>query len=365
MALSDDLGKQDNFVGNVTTKLAKQLAELSIDVDDNGDGGSSSNSNNNNNAGVNLDELLTVGQAYLDPWMKKWKWEAGRWDYEKNSLQFITEDIVKIASRVDADLRTKTQEWLQLNRNITAAQSVATGSVLMRDLSDVLEERHIIDTESLKTLLVVVPNANLKEWFDTFESLEVDDLKERMGGGPFSGRVVMPKSSQVVVADTENTLVTMTILRPFEEQIKVTLREKRFTPREYNFEKDAGANQEKDMNALLERRKVAKLELHKYAKTHFTELFTCWVHLKAVRVWVESVLRFSLPADFDVILIRPSEKKFFERIRKVLGDLFKGLVAEGVLDVAVDEHTQGVGALASEELFPYVFSEINIQLSRF
>lgn len=39
------------------------------------------------------------------------------------------------------------------------------------------------------------------------------------------------------------------------------------------------------------------------AKTNFSEVFSSWVHLKALRVFVESVLRYGLPPDFAAAVI--------------------------------------------------------------
>jgi len=160
----------------LSTKLAKQLVELQLDEDD-----ENAESRSVDYSKVNLDELLTVGQASMDPWLKKFKWNGGRWDYEKNSLQSITDDIVKTATVVDTSYRQKSQEWMTLNRSINSAKSLATGSVLMRDVSSLIKKDQIVDTESLCTILVVVPRTLLGDWKDSYEKIECEDLKQVMG----------------------------------------------------------------------------------------------------------------------------------------------------------------------------------------
>ena len=44
-------------------------------------------------------------------------------------------------------------------------------------------------------------------------------------------------------------------------------------------------------------------ELLRLAKTNFGEIFASWLHLKALRVFVESVLRYGLPPDFCSVAI--------------------------------------------------------------
>jgi V-type H+-transporting ATPase subunit C len=209
------------------------------------------------------------------------RWNAGRWDYEKSSLHSITEDIVKTASVVDSNLRQRVQDWITINRAMASAKSIATGSVLMRDLAGILKEEHVIDTESLCTLLVVVQKSMLRDWFSSYEALEIEDLKQLMGeSGAFGARVVMPKSSVQITEDNDSVLMTCVVLRRFADQIKAKLRERKFMPREFSFDKGAGDNKEKSMEQLANKRLAARQDLLKFAQTQFSEILTCWVHLK-------------------------------------------------------------------------------------
>lgn len=81
---------------------------------------------------------------------------------------------------------------------------------------------------------------------------------------------------------------------------------------------------------------------------------------RAIRVWVESVVRFSLPAAFEVYLIKP-DRRYMEKIRLILFDMFRDLVAEGVLEVEKDkDSTPGMPSFVSEELYPYVQAEMTL-----
>lgn len=88
---------------------------------------------------------------------------------------------------------------------------------------------------------------------------------------------------------------------------------------------------------------------------------------------------FFFLANFDVVLIKP-DRRYTEKIRKSLHDLFGGLVGEGidsfslpflrcfifmftlgVLDMGGDDSTpQGMPSFVSEELYPYVFTELSL-----
>ncbi len=112
------------------------------------------------------------------------------------------------AGVVDVSLRQKLQDWVALNRSITSAKSIASGSVLMRDLVGILKPEQVVDTESLETLLVVVQKSMLREWQTSYETLEVEDLKQLMGeSGAFASRVVIPRSATQIAEDNDSVLV--------------------------------------------------------------------------------------------------------------------------------------------------------------
>lgn len=44
--------------------------------------------------------------------------------------------------------------------------------------------------------------------------------------------------------------------------------------------------------------------LTRWCKTHYGEAFVAWMHVKVIRVFVESVLRYGLPVDFTAVLYK-------------------------------------------------------------
>ena len=49
--------------------------------------------------------------------------------------------------------------------------------------------------------------------------------------------------------------------------------------------------------------------LVRWLKVNFGECFTAWIHVKALRVFVESVLRFGLPVNFQGMVLLPQKKQ--------------------------------------------------------
>jgi V-type H+-transporting ATPase subunit C len=49
--------------------------------------------------------------------------------------------------------------------------------------------------------------------------------------------------------------------------------------------------------------------LTRWCKTHYGEAFVAWMHIKVIRVFVESVLRYGLPVDFTAVLYKVASGK--------------------------------------------------------
>ena len=66
----------------------------------------------------------------------------------------------------------------------------------------------------------------------------------------------------------------------------------------------------------------------RWLQINFSEVFTAWIHVKALRLFVESVLRYGLPVNFQGMLIQPN-KKTQKRLKEVLNQLYLHLDASG------------------------------------
>lgn len=97
--------------------------------------------------------------------------------------------------------------------------------------------------------------------------------------------------------------------------------------------------------------------LVQWCRTSFSDTFTSWVHIKALRVFVESVLRYGLPPNFHVAVLE-FNKKSTKKVRTVL----QGLYAH--LDRAGDANAGDVLEVASlgpqGKYYPYVNFDIPV-----
>jgi len=79
----------------------------------------------------------------------------------------------------------------------------------------------------------------------------------------------------------------------FFESFKTAAREKRFMVREYK-KTDKVVDTKAELADLEVQVSQKQAGLERWCQTHFGEAFSAWIHLKVVRAFVESVLRYGL-----------------------------------------------------------------------
>lgn len=83
---------------------------------------------------------------------------------------------------------------------------------------------------------------------------------------------------------------------------------RRFIVRDFKYDEDALQQQNRELEEAEATEREQQAELFRLARTNFGEVFSSWIHLKALRVFVESVLRYGLPPDFTAVTIAVSHK---------------------------------------------------------
>jgi len=332
VGLSDDLAKLDNYAESITRKLVQYFSEILEDQKD------------------KLFENLQVQGKDMVQYLTKFQWDTAKYPV-KQSLRNISEIISKQITQIDADLKSKATAYNNLKNNLASLERKAAGSLLTKDLADVVKkEDFVLGSEYLQTLLVFVPKAFYKDW-----ELHYEQLTD----------MIVPRSTKIVYEDAEGGLFTVTLFKKVVEEFKGKCREKKFTVREFIYD------EEQLMQGKNERDKLAKEKnkqfgpLVRWLKINFSELFSAWIHVKALRVFVESVLRYGLPVNFQAMLLQPN-KRSLKKLRESLNQLYAHLDASsmsgGGSSNADTDEMPGLMALGQQEYYPYVFFKISIDL---
>uniref|UniRef100_A0A7S4HPY9 V-type proton ATPase subunit C n=1 Tax=Odontella aurita TaxID=265563 RepID=A0A7S4HPY9_9STRA len=324
MTLSDDLIKVDAIVEGIVRKIEKTGVELSGGKKD-----------------------LTVGGVPANRYIQQFAWDYAKYP-NRRQLKELVALISGGVSAVDEELKQLGTSFADKQAALTEAKRKKAGNLLVADLNDTLTQDDmrkvtIHDTDYLKTVMIAIPKS-LKENFEAnIESLgnslvgyggpdwsrDPHNLGKEVKFGALvdrhskRGSPVVPGSTQLVKEDENSSLYAVTILKSqyeagyyegdefqpgtkvnFEQEFDKACKEKRYILRPFSYD----PSQANKATMALEQLKVEvdgmKSGLTRWCKTHYGEAFVAWMHIKVIRVFVESVLRYGLPVDFTAVLYK-------------------------------------------------------------
>uniref|UniRef100_A0A673GNE3 V-type proton ATPase subunit C n=1 Tax=Sinocyclocheilus rhinocerous TaxID=307959 RepID=A0A673GNE3_9TELE len=280
VGLSDELAKLDAFVESVVKKVAQYMADVLEDSRD------------------KVQENLLANGVDLVTYVTRFQWDMAKYPI-KQSLKNISEIVSKHVSQIDNDLKARASAYNNLKGNLQNLERKNAGSLLTRSLADIVKkENFVLDSEYLITMLVVVPN--------------------------------------LLFEDQDSGLFTVTLFRKAIDDFRLKARENKFTVRDFQYNEEEMKADKEEMTRLSTDKKKQFGPLVRWLKVNFSEAFIAWIHIKALRVFVESVLRYGLPVNFQAMLLQPN-KKNMKKLREVLNDLYKHLdsSAAAIIDVSL------------------------------
>jgi len=329
VALSDDLARLDTYIEGVTKKLTQFFFNDVLEGDRN-----------------RLAENLVVGANGVDPirYITEFQWDHAKYP-TKQSLKNLSEIISKATTHIESELKLRSQSYNSVKQNLESLEKKQSGSLLTRNLNDVLKKEHfLLGSEYLKTLLVCVPKAMMNDWYAKYESL---------------CSMIVPRTTELISQDQDYALFSVTLFQKTEDTFRHKCRENKFTVRDFTFDEKALANEREKIHELETERQKLYANLVRWLKIHFGEIFSASIHIKALRVFVESVLRFGLPVNFVAIVIHPLRKNT-KRLRDVLDQLF-GYLDQGKQSRA-EEPIDIPGVFSSQqEFYPYVYFKLDLE----
>ncbi|XP_052042026.1 V-type proton ATPase subunit C 2 isoform X1 [Apodemus sylvaticus] len=329
VGLSDELGKLDTFAESLIKRMAQSVVEVMED-----------------SKGKVQENLLANG-VDLTSFVTHFEWDMAKYP-AKQPLVSVVDTLAKQLAQIETDLKSRTAAYSVLKANLENLEKKSTGNLFTRTLSDIVsKEDFVLDSEYLITLLVIVPKSSYVQWQKTYESLS---------------DMVVPRSTKLIAEDNEGGLFTVTLFRKVIEDFKVKAKENKFIVREFYYDEKEIKREREEMTRLLSDKKQQYGPLLRWLKVNFSEAFIAWIHIKALRVFVESVLRYGLPVNFQAVLLQPHKKSATKRLREVLNSVFRHLdevAAASILDASVE--IPGL-QLSNQDYFPYVYFHIDLSL---
>lgn len=329
VGLSDELAKLDSFVESVVRKVAQYMADVLEDSRD------------------KVQENLLANGVDLVTYITRFQWDMAKYPI-KQSLKNISEIMSKQVSQIDNDLKARASAYNSLKGNLQSLERKNVGSLLTRSLGDIVrKDDFILDSEYLTTLIVVVPKTSYPDWQKTYETLS---------------EMVVPRSTKLLFEDHDSGLFSVTLFRKAIDDFKQKARENKFMVRDFQYNEEEMKADKEELTRLSTDKKKQFGPLVRWLKVNFSEAFIAWIHIKALRVFTESVLRYGLPVNFQAMLLQPG-KKNAKKLREVLQDLYKHLDSSAtVIDASMD--IPGLN-LSQQEYYPYVYYKIDCNLFDF
>ncbi|KAG9066257.1 Vacuolar ATP synthase subunit C [Linnemannia hyalina] len=336
--LSEDLAKQDTAFESSANKLVDIIRSL-LGAE----------------AATKLAGSLSVNEKTIDNFLKTFQWNTMKYRTDK-SLVELAELLNNEVASIDTLMKNKMANYNVVKGNLQGIQRremYGLGNLASRNIVPFVKKVHVVlDSEYLETLVVAVPKTLYKDWSNKYESLT---------------QMVVPRSSQKIAEDDEYGLYTVTLFRRIVEDFTNKCREERFIVRDFKYSEDAIAEQRRELEEMDASEKELWATILRLAKTNFGEVFQAWTHLKSLRVFVESVLRYGLPPDFVGFTIKPKlkqDKKILDILTAQYGHLGGSPSNRGGAhreDATGDEVIPGFN---EKDYKPFVFFSLKLDTER-
>ena len=167
---------------------------------------------------------------------------------------------------------------------------LGSGNLSSKSLTAIVDPSLVIqDSEYLETHLIAVPNTITKDFLKTYETISP---------------MVVPRSAQMIDSDDEFTLYAVTTFKKHSSEFVHKCRESKWTPRDFRSRPGGKEEEQKEVERVEKEERKAWGEALRLGRTAWGEAVMAWVHVLALRVFVETVLRYGLPLQFVCGLVR-------------------------------------------------------------
>lgn len=311
---------------------------------------------------------LCVDGVEPGEYIEAFPWNAARYPIQR-ALDETVRTIVASTTKMENELREAVSFLQEVKQKAVAIERASEANFVTANLDEALtphiKPEMIRDSPYLRTCVLVVSKNNETRLTETYEQIG----SELVGYGPeknresVKGSPVVPGSLIKVVSDKSHSFFLITILSKFYEEFKVAAQNLAIV-RDYDY----AESYEKQQRKLFNQDEITEVEkanievegavqnLRDWCTTHFGDAFITWLHVKAIRVFVESILRYGLPANFSAVVIKPLKKGYESKIRHELQKKYQELDSSGFMSMQADEIKAG-----GEQVYPYVSYSVTLE----
>ncbi|KAL8273995.1 hypothetical protein Esti_002084 [Eimeria stiedai] len=250
----------------------------------------------------------------VDQYIRRFVWDDARFP-KSRAIRENIEAVVQSVNKMDDEVRAKVVVWQDVKQQLAASSGRREiPSYTQRELFDLLTPAVVrpddfVETEHLTTAVVCVGKEHEAEWLRSYEKLQA---------------FVVPRSGRKfdVPEDKDGaSLWRVVLFKKALAEFKKAAAEKKFVVRDFRYSEGVYREVLDSRSRMEAEQTKHEAFLTRVCFAAFSDIFVAWVHLKAMRVFCESVLRFGVPANFVSIFLRPLSESRDKKLHKELDNL--------------------------------------------
>ncbi len=208
------------------------------------------------------------------------------------------------------------------------------------------------ESEFLASVAVVLPAASEEAFLTSYHTLDAaavplgpEGRRESHKGSP-----IVPGSARRLSSDRDGyVLYTLVVLRQFLDSFRAAAKERRWVVRDYTYVPGLAGSSERACEELAKEVGAALSILKDMSRRRYEESLCRWLHVKMVRVHVDSVLRYGLPVSYAAVLLAPLRGEG-PRVLQAIRSAWKAIAgAAGEFDAMYDPASGGAGGAGGGE----------------
>lgn len=261
---------------------------------------------------------FTVSGKKPEAYLAGFTFNGSKYRLDQKLSDLVTEISDEVA-QMDALVRSKQSDYQQAKNAVKQSDKSRSGSLLNRSIGDLLEkygDKAVpVQSEYLTTVYIVLPQ---------HERAEI--LKDYVNLAP----MVVPDSLHLLESDSDHSIFALTLFRKHLTDLQNAVKERKWTLRLYTHDQQ-GREKQKELDQKLEQDcSGIQGNLVRMLRTNISEVFMACVHLKFIRCFVESVLRYGLPPNYLFLTVsikgtqkehKKLERKLMQHVAGILEDL--------------------------------------------
>jgi len=227
----------------------------------------------------------------VENYLSNFQWNKVKYRADKPIAELLS-SLQSEVSSVDSDVKSKFAQYNNTKTNLATMQRSKTGNLSQKSLTSIVNPEWLLKpdaSEYLQQHLVAVPAQQVKEFLQSYESLTA---------------MVVPRSASLLAKDDEFHLYAVTVFKKHSSEFLHKCRESRWTPREWKFHEGGKEAEDEELQKLEKEERKVWGEALRLGRTGYSDAVMAWMHVLALRVFVETVLRYGLPLNFVAGIVK-------------------------------------------------------------